>query len=111
MSRSVRARSPTSERQPSIASSSSVVTCAGRLPNANGGMQGKSARIFQEVLRRVLARAGFALAQRGGKQRPYIRFHDLRHTMASHCAMKGGDLFKLQRILGHKSIATLTHSI
>ena len=33
-----------------------------------------------------------------------FRFHDLRHTFASHWMMSGGDLFKLQRILGHKSI-------
>lgn len=32
---------------------------------------------------------------------PRIRFHDLRHTFASHWVMKGGDLFKLQKILGH----------
>ena len=42
--------------------------------------------------------------QRNGKERPYVRFHDLRHTFASHWAMKGGDLFKLQKILGHQSV-------
>jgi len=30
-----------------------------------------------------------------------IRFHDLRHTFASHWVLKGGDIFKLQKILGH----------
>jgi integrase len=34
-----------------------------------------------------------------------LHFHDLRHTFASHWMMNGGDLFLLQRILGHKSIA------
>ena len=34
-----------------------------------------------------------------------IRFHDLRHTFASHWMLKGGDLYRLQKILGHKSIA------
>lgn len=34
----------------------------------------------------------------------YIRFHDLRHTFASHFMMNGGDLYTLQKILGHHSI-------
>ena len=33
-----------------------------------------------------------------------IRFHDLRHTFASHFIMKGGSIFNLQKILGHTSI-------
>lgn len=32
---------------------------------------------------------------------PRMRFHDLRHTFASHWVLKSGDLFKLQEILGH----------
>ncbi len=36
--------------------------------------------------------------------RSYIRFHDLRHTFASHWMMARGDLFKLSKILGHHSI-------
>jgi integrase len=80
--------------------------CGGRLlfPNRDGRMYGKSGRVFQEVLRRVLARGAFAMAERKGKVRGYIVFHDLRHTFASHWVMNGGDLFRLQRILGHKSI-------
>jgi integrase len=35
---------------------------------------------------------------------PKFRFHDLRHTYASHFVMKGGDLFTLQKILGHSSV-------
>lgn len=35
-----------------------------------------------------------------------IRFHDLRHTYASHFLMNGGELFKLQAILGHADIRT-----
>ncbi len=30
--------------------------------------------------------------------------HVLRHTLASHCIMNGGNLLTLQRILGHQSI-------
>ena len=33
-----------------------------------------------------------------------IRFHDLRHTFASHFMMGGGDLCVLQRILGHSDL-------
>ena len=72
--------------------------------NRDGVMHAPSSRIFQEVLHRVLAAAEFPRVLRGGKQRPYVRFHDLRHTFASHWAMKGGDIFKLQRILGHQSV-------
>lgn len=32
-----------------------------------------------------------------------IRFHDLRHTFASHFMMNGGALYELQAILGHSS--------
>ena len=35
-----------------------------------------------------------------------IRFHDLRHTYASTFMMNGGDLFTLQKLLGHKKIET-----
>ncbi len=33
-----------------------------------------------------------------------FRFHDLRHTFASHFAMRTGDLPTLQQLLGHASI-------
>lgn len=33
-----------------------------------------------------------------------IRFHDLRHTFASHFVMNGGDLYVLQKLLGHHSV-------
>lgn len=33
-----------------------------------------------------------------------IRFHDLRHTFASHWVMNGGDIFRLSKALGHKSV-------
>lgn len=73
-------------------------------PNRDGRMQQPSARIFQEVLHRVLDRAGLVPVVRDGKTKPYITFHGLRHSFASHWVMRGGDLFKLQKILGHKSI-------
>jgi integrase len=33
-----------------------------------------------------------------------IRFHDLRHTFASNFMMNGGNLYDLQKLLGHTSI-------
>lgn len=33
-----------------------------------------------------------------------FRFHDLRHTFASHWIMRGGSLKGLQQILGHADI-------
>ncbi len=35
-----------------------------------------------------------------------IRFHDLRHTYASHFMMNGGNIFHLKEILGHSDIKT-----
>lgn len=81
--------------------------CPGKhvFPNRDGRMHQPASRIFQEVLRRVLRTGGFAETPREGrKPRPHVTFHGLRHTFASHWVMKGGDLFKLQRILGHKSV-------
>ena len=33
-----------------------------------------------------------------------FRFHDLRHTFASHYMMRGGNLYELKDILGHSDI-------
>ena len=35
-----------------------------------------------------------------------IRFHDLRHTFASHFTMNGGSVYDLKEILGHADIKT-----
>jgi integrase len=80
--------------------------CPGQLvfPNQWGSMQCESARIFQEIFHRVLDAAKFPVREVHGKTRRYIVFHDLRHTFASHWVMGGGDIFKLQKILGHKSM-------
>lgn len=82
------------------------LVCQGELifPNEAGKMHQESARIFQEIFHRVLDRAKFPKVERNGKLLRYIVFHDLRHTFASHWVMNGGDLFKLQKILGHKTV-------
>lgn len=51
--------------------------------------------ISQREFKKVLIKANIASS---------FRFHDLRHTYASHFVMKGGDIFTLQKILGHSKI-------
>ncbi len=72
--------------------------------NRDGRMLGPSARLFQEVLHRVLEAAGFPMITRGNRKRRVITFHGLRHTFASFFVMNGGSIYKLQAILGHESI-------
>ncbi|HEY4188334.1 MAG TPA: site-specific integrase [Polyangia bacterium] len=61
-------------------------------PNDRGAMYSPAAKL-EHVLEAALARVGL----------PRIRVHDLRHTFASHFVMSGGDIFTLQRILGHST--------
>lgn len=43
----------------------------------------------------------FGKTQKLAKMENKIRFHDLRHCFASHFMMNGGNLYDLQKILGH----------
>jgi integrase len=43
-----------------------------------------------------------ALKRAGIKE--HYRFHDLRHTFASHFMMNGGNIYDLQKIMGHTSL-------
>lgn len=46
----------------------------------------------------------FKKAQQKAGLTSFIRFHDLRHTFASHYMMNGGNAFDLQKIMGHSDI-------
>jgi len=70
-------------------------------PGATGEPQGPGARVLQEVLKRCLERAEL-IGEEGHYER--VTFHHLRHTFASHWVMAGGDMYRLQKILGHKSV-------
>ncbi|MBN8609630.1 MAG: site-specific integrase [Deltaproteobacteria bacterium] len=78
--------------------------------NRDGNPIQESARIFQEVLVRVLDAAGFERpvvdenAPVRRRRQHAICFHDLRHTFASHWVLSGGDIYRLQRILGHANV-------
>jgi integrase len=61
-------------------------------PNDSGEMYSRNAKL-EAVLQAALTRASL----------PRIRVHDLRHVFASHFVMGGGDIFTLQRILGHST--------
>lgn len=67
----------------------------------------KSGNVFAYDGPRIDNHANYAF--RGACRRAGIvsfRFHDLRHTFASHFIMRGGDLKALQEILGHSDIKT-----
>jgi integrase len=46
----------------------------------------------------------FGIAQSEAGIANKIRFHDLRHTFASNYMMSGGNVFDLQKLLGHTKI-------
>lgn len=52
-------------------------------------------RSIRNAFNRAVREAGFA----------GLRFHDLRHVFASNLRMGGADLFLLQELLGHKTLA------
>lgn len=56
----------------------------------------------------AVRRAAFYRAIRDCPDVPMIRFHDLRHTAASHMLALGMSIFEVSRILGHASTSITT---
>ena len=69
----------------------------------------RSAYLFakQDGSRYVTMKKGFSAACRRAKIAD-MRWHDLRHTFASWFIQRGGDLYKLSRILGHAGLQMTT---
>ncbi len=70
-------------------------------PNEDNTQFTADSSIFSELFNKTLEIAGFPKNEKRKKSDRYIGFHDLRHTFASHWVMNGGDLFRLQKIMGH----------
>ena len=70
-------------------------------PNLAGQRHQGAARVYAKmwIFGRCLRKAGL----------PPITFHALRHTFASHFVLRGGDVYVLQKILGHQSVNTTQH--
>jgi len=56
---------------------------------------------FAKVTARVAVEA-----EKAGEQFVRFRFHDLRHVYAVRYLKDGGNIYKLQQILGHTSVKT-----
>ena len=84
-------------------------------PSRSGEPRKPADRHLQEHLHAALERAEVdATTVEGGRsnhgnrvrQRRPFTFHDLRHSFASNWMVAGEDLFKLSKVLGHRSIVT-----
>jgi len=58
------------------------------------GLRGNPLQSVKKPFATALSKAGIT----------NFKFHDLRHTFASHFVMNGGNLFALKEILGHSSL-------
>ncbi|MCX5742764.1 MAG: site-specific integrase, partial [Proteobacteria bacterium] len=68
-------------------------------PGENGKPRSKPG--VRYPFKQAADRAGFSKA---------LRFHDLRHTFASHWVLDGGDIFRLSKLLGHSNV-TVTQKV
>ncbi len=75
-------------------------------PTRTGEVRSRDDRHLQEHFQSAVAASGLGPESIQGGSRKRFTFHDLRHSFASNWMSTGGDIFKLQKILGHKSITT-----
>ena len=61
----------------------------------------KSGKVFEQTIPMIKYDFKYTLKKTSITN---VRFHDLRHTFASHFVMNGGSISDLQRILGHYDI-------
>ena len=63
-------------------------------PNMWGARLRDDSRVFRNIFHECREQAGIAC----------MTFHALRHTFASHYMLNGGDIYRLQKLLGHSSV-------
>jgi len=63
-------------------------------PSERGTMQTPGPKVSNDLFHKVREAAGLER----------MTFHALRHTFASQYMLKGGDIYRLQKILGHSSV-------
>lgn len=67
-------------------------------------MAARAARTKQQAWSRPGVRKPFKAAATKAGLPKALRWHDMRHTFASHWVLDGGDIFRLSKILGHSSV-------
>lgn len=67
----------------------------GEAEKLTGKVRARTKPGIQFPFKQAVERAGLS---------PKLRFHDLRHTFASHWVLDGGDIFRLSRVLGHSTV-------
>ncbi len=66
-------------------------------PNKRGGRQGVDGRVFDDIFKECARTAGIPDG---------LTFHGLRHTYGSHYVQRGGNVYTLQKVMGHESVNT-----